>query len=208
MDTTQFLTFIFAISLLTMTPGLDTMTIIRNANRGGFYDGFLTSLGICCGLFVHATFSAIGISVILQQSAMVFEIMKMLGAGYLIYLGLMSLKSGMNHTGIEVMGTTIQKTHWIRSLREGFLSNVLNPKTAIFYLAFLPQFINPQGSALLQSLFMACCHFIIAMLWQTLIVYMVNKVRQIIAKPRVNRIMESISGAVMIILGGDLLLYK
>lgn len=209
MELHQFLTFLFAISLLTMTPGLDTMAVIRNSSRGGFSDGVITSFGICCGLFVHATLSAIGISVILQQSAMLFSGMKMIGAGYLIYLGVMSLKTGFkNPQGLEVIVSGRRGLDWKKSLREGFLSNVLNPKTAIFYLAFLPQFVDPSGSALLQSLFMALCHFVIAMLWQTLIAYMVEKARQLIAKPKVNAWMESMAGGVMLLLGVNLLFSK
>lgn len=209
MELTQFLTFLFAISLLTMTPGLDTMAVIRNSSRGGFSDGVITSFGICCGLFVHATLSAIGISVILQQSAMLFTGMKMMGAAYLIYLGVMSLKSGIKSPqGLEVLASGKRGLDWKKSLREGFLSNVLNPKTAIFYLAFLPQFVDPAGNALVQSLFMAMCHFVIAMLWQTLIAYMVEKARQLIAKPKVNAWMESMAGGVMLLLGVNLLFSK
>lgn len=208
MELTQFLTFLFAIAILTMTPGLDTMAVIRNSSRGGFSDGVITSFGICCGLFVHATLSAIGISVILQQSAMLFSAMKMIGAAYLIYLGAMSLKAGIKPQGLEVVMSGKQALNWKKSLREGFLSNVLNPKTAIFYLAFLPQFVDPTGNALMQSLFMAMCHFVLAMIWQTLIAYMVEKARQLIAKPRVNAWLESMAGGVMVLLGVNLLFAK
>lgn len=91
----NFEAFLIAITILTLTPGLDTALVIRNTSRAGFADGCTTSLGICFGLFVHATFSAIGISAILAQSAELFQIVKMVGAAYLIWLGISSLRSLM-----------------------------------------------------------------------------------------------------------------
>jgi len=88
-----------------------------------------------------------------------------------------------------------------RSLREGFLSNILNPKTAIFYMAFLPQFINPTQSALLQSLFLAGLHFIIAMIWQCLLALMVKQLKVWLQRPRVSQIFDGVTGTVMIALG-------
>ena len=80
-------TYLIAITLLTLTPGVDTMLIIRNTSRGGWRDGAVSSVGICTGLFVHATVSAVGISVILLQSAIAFSALKLVGAGYLVWLG-------------------------------------------------------------------------------------------------------------------------
>ncbi|WP_198518078.1 LysE family translocator [Enterococcus faecium] len=93
MDILNFEAFLIAITILTLTPGLDTALVIRNTTRAGLQDGCMTSLGICCGLFVHALFSAIGISAILAQSAELFQLVKMTGAAYLIWLGFSSLKS-------------------------------------------------------------------------------------------------------------------
>jgi len=129
--------FLIAITILTLTPGLDTALVIRNTSRAGFTDGSITSLGICMGLFVHATFSAVGISAILAQSAELFHVVKMIGAAYLIWLGLSSLKALLkNSQGMQVTAISHSEFTLKRSLREGFLSNVLNPKTAVFYLAF------------------------------------------------------------------------
>jgi threonine/homoserine/homoserine lactone efflux protein len=86
-------------------------------------------------------------------------------------------------------------------LREGFLSNVLNPKTAVFYMAFLPQFINPAQSALLQSLFLAGLHFVIAMIWQCLLALMVKQLKTWLQRPRVSQLFDGVTGTVMIALG-------
>ena len=137
-----------AITLLTVTPGVDTLLVIRNTSRGGLRDGVLTSLAICAGLFVHALVSSAGISLILLQSAWAFSALKLIGAGYLIWLGIKSLKSARRARGlnVDVTVTRQQVSCWL-PLREGFLSNVLNPKTVVFYMAFLPQFIAPTDPA-------------------------------------------------------------
>src|SRR5690349_9970309 len=91
MLTTQLFTFLGIITVLTITPGADTMLVIRNVVARGQRAGYLTALGICSGLFIHATLSALGLSVILVRSATIFEIVKLAGACYLIILGAWSL---------------------------------------------------------------------------------------------------------------------
>ncbi|ENM5762499.1 LysE family translocator [Vibrio mimicus] len=205
----NFEAFLIAITILTLTPGLDTALVIHNTSRAGFVDGCTTSLGICFGLFVHATFSAIGISAILAQSAELFQIVKMIGAAYLIWLGISSLRSLMKTgQGIEVASLTHSQFRLTRSLREGFLSNVLNPKTAVFYLAFLPQFINPEYSPLAQSLLMALIHFAIAMVWQCGLAGALSSAKNLLKNVSFMRWMEGTTGFVLVALGIKLLLEK
>lgn len=201
-------TYLVAISILTMTPGVDTLVVIRNTTRGGFKDGFLSSFGICLGLFVHATISAVGISVLLLQSAQAFMLLKYAGAAYLIYLGISSLKSAYMAKKLQFIESKEHSFKPWRSLQEGFLSNVLNPKTIVFYMAFLPQFIDPTGSALKQSLFLALLHFIIAMCWQSLLALMVGRAKKALAKPAIKAILDTVGGVVMMALGVKLALEK
>lgn len=204
MDTQTLITCLAAVTLLTLTPGLDTMLIIRNSGRGGWRDGAASSLGICSGLFVHATVSALGISLILLKTAWAFNMLKYAGAAYLVWLGLTSLKHAIGKP--QCMLSTHHPRpdsdfNFIRSLREGFLSNILNPKTVIFYMAFLPQFIDPLSATLPQSLFVAALHFCVAMIWQCLLASMVDKARKWLQKPGVNRIFHTLSGSIMIFIG-------
>ncbi len=199
--------FLVAITILTLTPGLDTALVIRNTSRAGVADGSMTSLGICCGLFVHATCSAIGISAILAGSAQLFEIVKMIGAAYLIWLGLTSLRSlARGQKGIHIAQVNGRSLNFKRSFREGFLSNVLNPKTAVFYLAFLPQFVNPQGSAIAQSLLMAGIHFMIAMVWQCALACALSSAKKLLKSASFMKWMEGTTGAVLVALGVVLIL--
>ncbi|MCF8777746.1 LysE family translocator [Vibrio sp. IRLE0018] len=209
MDILNFEAFLIAITILTLTPGLDTALVIRNTSRGGLNDGCVTSLGICTGLFVHALFSAIGISAILAQSAELFQLVKMVGAVYLIWLGLSSLKALFkSNNGMSVNESLSKPFNAKRSLREGFLSNVLNPKTAVFYLAFLPQFVNPEGSPIVQSMTMAGIHFVIAMVWQCGLAGALNSAKNLLKNARFMKWMEGATGAVLVVLGVKLLAEK
>lgn len=202
-------TYLVAITLLTITPGVDTMMVLRNTLRGGAKDGLVSSLGICLGLFVHATLSAVGISAILLYSATAFTVLKTIGACYLLWLGFSGLKSFWyaRYKTHESTPTHLLFNVW-RSLREGFLSNVLNPKAIIFYMAFLPQFIDPSHSALGQSLFLALLHFIVGTLWQGILVYMICSANRFMLSPRVRQSLDLFSGIVMLLLGVRLLLER
>lgn len=195
----QWFPFLLAISVLTMSPGVDTILVMRNAAMGGWRLGFLTSLGICMGLFAHATLSALGLSVILLGSAGLFTAFKLVGAAYLVYLGVQALFSALKPVGMTFSDKQLSNplTAW-GSFRQGILSNVLNPKPIIFYMAFLPQFIDPSYSALTQSFFMASLHFIIAMVWQTFLALMVYKARVWLARPKVALVLDSLTGVLLV----------
>ncbi|MCJ8348659.1 LysE family translocator [Moritella sp.] len=203
----NFEAFLIAITILTLTPGLDTALVIRNSSRSGFMAGCVTSLGICSGLFVHAMFSALGISAILLQSADLFQLVKWVGAAYLIWLGLGSFRAiykGSNKIAMLEEDNVTSSSR--RSMREGFLSNVLNPKTAIFYLAFLPQFIDLNYSPIVQSFTMASIHFLIAMIWQCSLAFAINSAKKLFKSSAMMNWMEGVTGTVLILLGAKLLL--
>ncbi|RVU86043.1 LysE family translocator [Leucothrix sargassi] len=205
----NFEAFLIAITLLTIVPGIDTVLVVRNTSRSGGKDGVVTSVGICLGLFVHATFSAVGISAILLQSAELFQLMKWVGAAYLIWLGVNGIRAALKgNAGVSINDATSRGFNAKRSLKEGFLSNVLNPKTAVFYLAFLPQFIDPEHSPFLQSMLMAAIHFVIAMIWQCGIAGMVSSAKRLFANSAAMNWMEGVTGAVLVFLGLKLILDK
>jgi len=204
MDPHTFITCLIAVTVLTLTPGVDTMLVIRNSGRGGWSDGATTSLGICCGLFVHATLSALGISIILLKTAWAFSLLKYAGAAYLIWLGINSWRQAASKTqapsttSLDVIADQFQVA---RSLREGFLSNVLNPKTILFYMAFLPQFIDPAGAPLQQSLFIAFIHFCIGMIYQCGLAAMVTKAKRLIKGGTSARVLNSFCGTILVYIG-------
>lgn len=201
----MWLPFLLAISALTLTPGVDSLLVMRNAARGGNRDGLLTSFGICIGLFFHASISAAGLSAILMGSAELFTLIKIAGACYLVFLGLQSLRSAFSSNGQTIAAAQIvQPVSAAQSLREGLLSNVLNPKPIVFYMAFLPQFIDPAYSPVPQALMMASIHFSIGMLWQGGLVLMVDKARGWLQKPKVSQVMDSVTGILLVAFGAKL----
>jgi RhtB (resistance to homoserine/threonine) family protein len=201
----QVLAFTGIAAVLTLTPGADTMLVMRSVFARGQRAGLLTTLGICSGLFFHATLSALGLSLILVRSAAAFEVVKLAGACYLIYLGGQSLwqafRPGERELSPDGGAVAKQKKEWWQSFLEGLLTNVLNPKVAIFYLAFLPQFISPGDPVLAKSLLLAGIHFMLGVVWLSLVTMFLGKVRASLTRPRVRRAIEATAGAVLIAFG-------
>ena len=140
--------------------------------------------------------------------AQLFQVMKWIGALYLIWLGFSSLKATYKGVkGLDVPeADSYRDFSATRSLREGFLSNVLNPKTAVFYLAFLPQFIDPNHSLFVQSFIMAGIHFLIAMIWQSGLSVAINSAQKLVKNSSMLTWMEGITGSVLIALGVKLIM--
>ncbi|MDR3089347.1 MAG: LysE family translocator [Desulfobulbaceae bacterium] len=211
MDANTALTCFIAVTLVTLTPGMDTFLVIRNAARGGLKDGLASAFGICCGLFVHAAVSALGVSMILLHTAWAFSLFKLVGALYLMWLGLASCRkaaSGASGLWADLPPNQSEVFHPRRSLREGFLSNVLNPKAVVFYLAFLPQFIDPTRAAVPQSLLVAAMHFTVAMIYLAILSATVEKARRFLRKRRVAACFDFLTGAIFFGLGARLLWEK
>lgn len=200
----QVIQFSIAVAILTMTPGNDTVLVLRNAAGRGRMAGFATLLGVCAGLFVHGAFSALGISVILMQSSAAFDLVRLLGAGYLMILGSQSLWSAYRteqmDTPTDDLAHAIAQKSATRSFGEGMLTNVLNPKVALFYLSFLPQFIQPSDSAM-KPLILAGIHAAMGIVWLSGVVIMVGFSREILARPAVKRRFDTATGLVLIAFG-------
>jgi threonine/homoserine/homoserine lactone efflux protein len=133
--------FLIASFLLWITPGPDTMYILARSISQGMRAGLLSVLGISTGIMVHTACAALGLSALLATSAFAFEVVKVAGAIYLVYLGVQALRkrpAGPATPAVATMGDS-------RIYRQGMLTNVLNPKVAIFFLAFLQQFVDPAA---------------------------------------------------------------
>jgi RhtB (resistance to homoserine/threonine) family protein len=200
----QVVTFTVVAAVLTLTPGADTLLVVRNVLRGGRYDGMVTTCGICSGLFVHAALSALGVSVLLMHSANAFQVVKLTGAGYLVWLGIQSVYGAVRGSH-DVEGTGDGVTRGVVSLQrcflEGFLSNVLNPKVAVFYLAFLPQFIGPTDPVWRKSLLLAGIHYAEGLLWLVTVAMVVDQTRRFFLQSVVRRWLDGVCGALLVSLG-------
>lgn len=146
-DTPQLLMFIAAGWLLNLTPGPDVLYIVSSALKSGVRAGLVAALGIVSGCFVHVFAAALGVGALLATSATAFSVLKWLGAAYLVWMGVRLLLSRSGASRIDLPAQALPE----RALAElrriylrGFLTNVLNPKVALFFLAFVPQFIAPD----------------------------------------------------------------
>lgn len=198
--TGEMVTFIVVAVLLVISPGPDTFLVLRNTMRGGRGDGIATSAGIILGLVVHASLSAFGVSLLLVNSAALFNALKTAGALYLVWLGIKSLVSAWQRGDAPSLAGAGAQTE-AQSFREGFYSNLLNPKVAVFYLAFLPQFIRPGSAAALQSFLLAAIHIVVSLVWLLAICLLVHTLRRLILRPAVRRALDGVSGMVLIGLG-------
>ncbi len=183
-------------ALVTVTPGSDTMLVIRSALVRGRRAGLLTVLGVCAGVFVHATASALGLSAVLVRSARAFDLVKTAGAVYLVFLGIQAIRSALRADPTAARPVALLDAR--RAFVEGLLNNVLNPKVAVFYLAFLPQFIAAGDPVLPRSILLAGIHFAEAAVWLTLVASFVARVRGALGRPRVRRALEGVTGLVLI----------
>ncbi len=144
-------TFITAAILLNLSPGPDMAFILGQTARRGMQSGFSAMFGIWTGAFIHVIFAALGLSAILATSAVAFSVVKWVGAAYLIWLGLQALLS--RGSNMSVNGQVYPKS-LIKIFKQGVLVAVLNPKVAIFFLAFLPQFVELGAGSVSAQLFL------------------------------------------------------
>jgi len=199
------LAFIGIAALLTVLPGADMALVAKVTLLEGKRAAFFTSLGICAGLPVHATASALGLSVILATSAEAFTVVKFAGAVYLAYLGIRTIRDSFRAAADQAVA--VGRTQSGRAaFVQGWLSNVLNPKVALFYLTFLPQFISPGDSVLARSLLLAAIHAVLGLAWLPLYAYAIDRIGAVMRGAR--RWLERVSGAALISLGVRLALER
>ncbi len=140
LGTVNFGLFVISGILLNITPGSDTMYILGKSISLGRRAGIVSVLGISSGAVIHTILAALGLSIILAKSAMAFNIVKYAGAIYLIYMGVRAI---ISKQGQNKLDTSVEETSLAKVYIQGLLTNLLNPKVALFFLTFLPQFVDP-----------------------------------------------------------------
>ncbi len=193
------MTFAIAALVLIMLPGPDQALITRNALVGGRYGGLLTMVGGVLGLAVHAGAAALGLSALLLTSATAFTVLKIAGAVYLLWLAAQMLwsasRSRRTLVAEEAVAEPVARSAY---LRQGFLSNALNPKVALFFVTFLPQFLSTDsGSPRAEAVMLSAIFGVLYVAWFGLYVAAVDRLGRWLLRPRVKARIEQITGLVL-----------
>lgn len=193
-------TFALAALVLIMMPGPDQALITRNALVGGRAGGLLTMVGGVLGLTVHASSAAIGLSALLLASATAFTALKIAGALYLLWLAVQMLRSAARsrrspESAVEPATVPPRRGAY---LRQGFLSNALNPKVALFFVTFLPQFLSADaGSARARALLFSGVFVLLYLGWFGLYVAAVDRLGRWLRRPAVKARIEQVTGVLL-----------
>jgi len=197
----NFFSFFITAMFYTMTPGMDTVYVLNKSIGQGRKSGIYATLGINTGVLTHTLFAALGLSVLLSKSEYGFTIIKFAGAIYLIYLGFVKFRNREDFLPNE----TKNKVHKDKKndFWSGFLTNTLNPKVALFFLAFFPQFINPnQIENPKPFIALGITYALIGVLWYLLLTIFASAFSQKFKNnPSVGLWLNKLSGIVFIIIG-------
>jgi RhtB (resistance to homoserine/threonine) family protein len=194
--------FVVVAAVVIVTPGQDTALTIRNTLLGGRTAGIATAAGVSIGQLMWAVATSLGIAALLQASSVAFEILRIAGAAYLIYLGAQALRAALrpdastlaDHAARGSAGTSS------RAFRQGVLSNLGNPKMAVFFPSLLPQFVDPQHFAV-QALALGALFALMTVSWLTAYAAVVARAGDLLRRTGVRRALEAATGAVLVGLG-------
>jgi threonine/homoserine/homoserine lactone efflux protein len=184
-------------ALLTITPGVDTALVIRTSLVGGPRAGRVTALGICTGVVLWGGASALGLSALVTASERAYDVVRIAGACYLVWLGAKALWG--RKVGGDEPPAGARSSHG--AFRAGVLSNLLNPKIAAFYVSVLPQFVPDGAPVLATSMLLACVHALQGVVWLFLVASLVGWLGVRLQRPRVKRRLEQLTGLVLLGLG-------
>ncbi len=200
-SSSYWLLFLSAAVAINISPGPDLIYILSKTIAQGRKIGIASSLGVCSGALVHVFAAALGLSAILATSAIAFSVVKYVGAAYLIYLGIKALRSkGATFDMPEKKGLNI--TAW-KAFRQGALVDILNPKVAVFFMAFLPQFVRPElGHNSVQIIVLGVIVILVAIVVESFIVLTAAQTTNFFRKnPHFSVWLDRILGSVLIGLG-------
>jgi threonine/homoserine/homoserine lactone efflux protein len=199
MDTSQLAYFLGASILLTIAPGPDNVFVVTQGITRGRKAAVLTAIGMCSGISVHTTAAALGISAVFYSSAVAFSMVKFAGAAYLLFL---AWKTVRERRDIELRGNDRQLSGFAL-FKRGFIMNVLNPKVALFFVAFLPQFVSPgSGNVALEMAMLGLVFMVQGMIIFTAIGMLSGAIGSyLLQKPQVSRIFSWLTAGIFATLG-------
>jgi threonine/homoserine/homoserine lactone efflux protein len=192
--------FFIASLLLNLTPGNDMLYVASRSVSQGVKAGIVSAAGIFVGCFVHILAAILGLSIIISRSAYLFQLIKFAGAGYLIYLGIKAL---ISKPTISTNDKKLPNANYWKLFKQGIITNALNPKVAIFFLSFLPQFINPASTFFKLQLFTLGIWFDLqGTLVLIIVACLLGKAKDFFTRnPKLWAVQEKITGVILIGLG-------
>ncbi|HET7760514.1 MAG TPA: LysE family translocator [Gaiellaceae bacterium] len=193
MSAAQLAAFLGVSAVVIVTPGQDTALTIRNTLLGGRRDGVATAAGVVTGQLVWAVAASVGLSAVLLASAPVFTAIRLAGAAYLVLLGLQALLAAVRGLRADHVGVPRRRAPY----RQGVLSNLGNPKMAIFFTSLLPQF----GSSFSGMLALGAVFASLTLAWLTVYAVAVAKASGVLCRPSVRRALDALTGLALVALG-------
>ncbi|MFI7573760.1 LysE family translocator [Micromonospora sp. NPDC049497] len=196
------LAFAGLILLGAMSPGPDFAMVVRRSAISGRTHGMAAAAGIAAGVSAWALAAALGVAALFEVAPVAFTVVKVVGAGYLVFLGVGALRAARRPGGPEALplpGAGRADRLWV-PFREGLLCNVLNPKVAVFFVALLPQFF-PADAGLTDSLALSAVAVVVTAAWFVAVANLVAAFRRVLARPALRRAVDALTGTVLIGLG-------
>jgi threonine/homoserine/homoserine lactone efflux protein len=197
------LTFIGAALVIIIIPGPDQALMTRQALVRGKMSGFASTLGGALGLTVHASMASFGLTALLVASPVAFNVLKIVGAVYLVWMGFQTIRMARRAATDQPTGEPTDRKP-LRCIRKGFLTNALNPKLAVFFVTFLPQFLPTTGPVLTQALTYCGVFAVLYLAWFSLYVFTVDRVGSVLRRPRVRSGIEYVTGMLLLGFGAGL----
>jgi threonine/homoserine/homoserine lactone efflux protein len=191
-------TFAVLAVVLTLTPGLDTALVLRAALAQGRREAAATAAGIVAGLFVWGAAAAVGVSALLTASELAFDVLRYAGAAYLAWFGARLLLRALRPRPDGALPASPPARSAWRAARLGLLTNLLNPKVGVFYVALLPQFLPAGSDPLGVGLLLAGVHGGISLLWFALLIVLAGALGRWLRRPRTTRAIDGVTGATLI----------
>jgi threonine/homoserine/homoserine lactone efflux protein len=195
------LTFVITASIFVMTPGLDTVFIINKSISQGKKAGIYATMGINAGVLVHTVFAALGLSLVIARSVVAFALLKYVGASYLVYLGITKLIS--KETIVNTDAISKQRKSSKHNFLSGVINNVLNPKVALFVLAFFPQFIKREYiSSPVPFIILGITYAILGFTWLMMLTLFASTFsKKLTDHPKADKWISRFSGVTFILMG-------
>lgn len=207
LDYIQITSFTLIALLLVVSPGPNGLLIAKTVPSSGKKAGFFNVFGFLSAFYLHGALSILGISVLLSKSAEAFFIVKILGALYLTYIGIKSLISAFKTTAID-KNIKIKSRSLKKSFFEGFLTNALNPKVSMFYLAAFPQFIPSGENSILYAFLLVSIHSIMNLFWFSSMVLLFSHLSKMSNNLLLQKMLKSVTGIVFIAFGAKLIVLE